>query len=113
MKTVATVNVVIFGIVSAIGIYLGIDPKKWQTWLLSLYGFLTFFLVGIAGTGNFYESVKLGVLVTFAFTFGGIITFWNRERARKWLQEQEAKELESIQKLDMRNSSEDKKRDNK
>lgn len=113
MKTVATVSVVVFAIVWGIAIYIGLDPKKWQTWLLGLYGFLTFFLVGIVGTGNFYESVKVGAIATFAFTFGGIITYWNRERARKWLQEHEASEMESIQKLDMRSSSKNKKRDNK
>ena len=87
MKTVATANVVILAIVYAIAIYLGLDPKKWQTWLLSLYSFLTFILVGLLGTGNFYESVKLGAIVTFALIFGGIITYWNRERAKKWLRE--------------------------
>ena len=87
MKTIATVNGVIFIIVYGIAIFLGVDPKKWRTWLLSLYGFLTFFLVGIAGTGNFYESVKVGIIATLAFTLGGIITYWNRERAKKWLRE--------------------------
>jgi hypothetical protein len=87
MKTLATVNGVVFAIVCAIAIYLGLDPKKWQTWLLTLYGFLTFSLVGMAGIHNFYEAVKLGVIVTFALVFGGIITYWNRERAKKWLKE--------------------------
>jgi hypothetical protein len=87
MKTVATVNGVIFTLVISIAIYLGLDPKKWRTWLLSLYGFLTFFLVGIVGTGNFYEAVKLGTIVTFALILGGITTYWNRERAKKWLKE--------------------------
>jgi len=92
MKTLATANTAIFAIVCAIAIHLGLDPKKWQTWLLSLYSFLTFFLVGLVGTGNFYESVKLGAIVTFALIFCGIITYWNRERAKKWLREQYEKD---------------------
>ena len=88
MKTVTTVNVVILAIVGAIAIYLGFDPKKWQTWLLSLYGFLTFFLVGIVGTGNVYEAVKIGAIVTLAMICVGITTYWSRERAKKWLKEQ-------------------------
>jgi len=112
MKTVAIVNLGIFLIVYGIAMYLGLNPKKWQTWLLGLYGFLTLFLVGIVGTGNFYESIKAGAL-GIAVIFGGIVTYWNRERARKWLQEHEEKELESIQKLDMRTSSKNKKRDKK
>jgi hypothetical protein len=87
MKTVATVNGVIFAIVISMAIYLGLDPKKWQTWLLSLYGFLTFFLAGIAGTSNFYDSIKVSAIATFALMFVGIITYWNRERAKKWLKE--------------------------
>lgn len=92
MNAVATANAIIFAIICAIAIYSGLNPKKWQTWLLSLYSFLTFFLVGTVGTGNFYESAALGVVVTFALIFGGITTFWNRERAKKWLKEHRADE---------------------
>jgi Na+/H+ antiporter NhaD/arsenite permease-like protein len=99
MKTVATVNVVIFVIVISIAMYIGLDPKKWQIWLLSLYGFLTFFLAGIVGTGNFYESIIIGAIATFALIFGGIIEYWNRERAKNWLREQEKEEEESYRKL--------------
>ena len=109
MKTIATVNGVIFVIAISIAIYIGLDPKKWQTWLLSLYGFLTFFLAGIVGTGNFYESIKAGTVGTFLIIFTGIITYWNRERAKKWLSEHEENESESINELDMRaHSPEDK-----
>lgn len=107
MKTLATANGVIFAIVCAVAIYLGLDPKKWRTWFLTLYSFLTFFLVGMVATEDFYEAVQLGAIVTFALVFGGIVTYWNRERARKWLDEQEAAELESINNLDMRARSPD------
>ncbi len=113
MKTLATVIGVIFIIVSAIAIYVGLDLKKWQTWLFGVYGFLTFLLTGLVGTGNIIESIKVGAIVAFATVFVGVTTRWNRERAKKWLQEHEARELESIQKLDMRNSSKNKKRNNK
>ena len=110
MKIVATVNVIIFIIAYGIAIYIGVDLKKWWSRLLSLYCFLTFFFIGIVGTREFYESMKIGVIATFVFIIGGAITYWNRERARKWLHEDEARELESIQKLDMRNHSKNKKR---
>jgi len=98
MKTAATVNLVIFLIVYGIAVFIGINPKKWQTWLLSLYGFLTFLLLGMAGTGNVYESIKAGA-IGIALIFGGIITYWNRERAKKWLRGQEKQEEESYRKL--------------
>ena len=87
MKTLAILNAVIFIIVYGIALFRGVNPQKRQTWLLGLYGFLTFFLVGIAGTGNVYESVKVGLIAAIAFTFGGIITYRNRERAKKWLRD--------------------------
>lgn len=108
MKTLATVIGVIFVIISAIVIYIGLDLKKWQSWLFGVYGFLTFLLVGLVGTGNIVESIKVAAIVAFATMFVGVTMRWNRERAKKWLREHEARELESIQKLDMR-----KKRDNK
>lgn len=109
MKAIAIVNMVVFIVVVSIAIYIELDPKKWQTWLLSLYGFVSFFLLGMIGNQDLYESVLLGV-VGVAIVLGVIITYWNRERAKKWLQEHEARELESIEKLDMRNSSKNKKK---
>jgi hypothetical protein len=87
MKTIAAINGVIYIIVSALTIFRGADPKKWQIWLVTIYSFMTFFLVGIAGTGSFYEAVKIAILAALVFSFVGITTFWNRERAKKWLKE--------------------------
>lgn len=86
MKTIATANIIVFIIVVSIAMYIGLSPKKWRTWLLSLYGFLSFFLLGIVGKESLYEAVMLGA-VGVVIVFGGMITFWNRERAKKWLKE--------------------------
>ena len=91
MKTIAIVNIVVFIIAVSIAMYIELNPKKWQTWLLSLYGFLSFFFVGMVGKQGVYESVILGA-VGVAIVFGGIITYLNRERAQKWLREHEEKE---------------------
>lgn len=85
MKTIATFNAIICALVFAIAVYLGLDPKKLQTWLVSVYCFLSLFFAGIMGTGNFFESGKVSAIITFALVFGGIITYWCRERAKKWL----------------------------
>lgn len=99
MKIVATVGVVIFAIVSIIAVYIGLDLKKWQSWLFGVYGFLTFLLVGLVGTGNIYESVKIGAIVALATMFVGVTARWTRERAKNWLREQEKEEEESYRKL--------------
>lgn len=78
MKTLATVIGVIFIIVSAIAIYVGLDLKKMgKTWLFGVYGFLTFLLTGLVGTGNIIESIKVGAIVAFATVFVGVTTRWN------------------------------------
>lgn len=87
MKTIATANLVVFIIAMSIAMYIGLDPKKWRSWVLALYGFLTFYLVAIVGTGDFYKSVTASAIATIATMFSGITTFWTRERAKRWLKE--------------------------
>ena len=41
----------------------------------------------MVGTGNFYDSVAVGAIVTLAMVIVGVTTYWNRERAKKWLKE--------------------------
>jgi hypothetical protein len=99
MKTLAMVNGVIFVIVTGIAVSIGFDVKKWHSWLFGAYGFLTFFLVGLVGTGNIIESIKIGIIVAFVTIFIGMTTRWTRERAKNWLREQDKKEEESYRKL--------------
>jgi hypothetical protein len=86
MKTIVIVNIVVFIIAVSIAMYIELNPKKWQTWLLGLYGFLSFLLLGLVGKAGLYESIMLGA-VGVAMVVGGIITYQNRERAKKWLKE--------------------------
>lgn len=87
MKTVAIVNGVIFAIITVIAIYIGLDLKKWQSWLFCVYSFLSAFLFALVSTGNIDESLKGGAIVAFATMFVGVTGRWNRERAKKWLRE--------------------------
>ena len=92
MKTLATVNVVIFAIVGGLAMGIGLDLKKWYSWLFGAYGFLTFFLVGLVGTGSINEAIKAGALIAFATMFVGVTTRWNQERAKRLLRERKKKE---------------------
>lgn len=91
MKTLATVNAVIFAVIGGLAIGIGLDLKKWYSWLFGAYAFLTFFLVGLGGSGNINNALKAGALATFIIMFGGAVRHWNRESAKKWLQEHEKK----------------------
>ena len=44
METIISVNIFVFLIVSAVCVFIGLDLKKWSSWLLGLYAFLTGFL---------------------------------------------------------------------
>ena len=90
MKTIATANILVFIVVVSIAMYTELNLQKWRTWLLGLYGFLSFFLLGIVGKQDLYKCIILGA-VGVVIVLGGIITYWNRERARKWLREREEK----------------------
>jgi hypothetical protein len=79
MKTFATVIAVVFAVVAGIAVSIGFDLKRWQSWSFGVYGFLTFFLVGLVGTGNVIESIKIGVVVAFATMFVGVTTRWYRK----------------------------------
>ena len=92
MKTLATINLVIFALVFGLGVSWGLDLKKWTSWLLGIYAFVSFFLVGLVGTGNINEAIKAGALVSFLLMFGGAVMRWNRQRAESWLQEHNKKE---------------------
>jgi hypothetical protein len=87
MKTLAIVNGVIFAIVFGLVVAIGFDLKKWHSWLFGVYGFLTFFLVGLVGTGSINEAIKAGVLFAFITMFGGAVMRWNQERAKSLLQD--------------------------
>ena len=92
METLVTVNVVIFVIAGGIAVAIGLDLKKWYSWLIGAYGFLTFFLVGLVVTGSIHEAVKAGALSAFITMFGGATTRWNKELTKKWLREYKKKE---------------------
>jgi hypothetical protein len=101
METLITINVVILVIVTGIVIYIGLDLKKWHSWLFGAYAFLTLFLAGLIGVGSINEALKVGALGTFALMFVGVTTRLNRERAKKWLREhgKEQEFLDALSKI--------------
>lgn len=92
IKTLITLNAVICTLVCGTMVGIGLNLKKWYSWALGLYAFTSFFLVGLIGTGNINESIKIGALVSCFAIFGGAVMRWNRERSEKWLEGQNKKE---------------------
>jgi hypothetical protein len=89
MRTIAFANLLLFAVVFSIGILNGLDLKKWTSWLLVLYGFLSGLLVGFLREGG---SLNLpgGILFACVVLYGGTMIRWQRQRyskdaAESWL----------------------------
>jgi hypothetical protein len=92
MKTLVTVNLVILVVVfGIIVIFIGLDLKKWRSWLFGAYSFLSAFLFTLISTGNINESLMGGAIIAFALMFAGATTHLTKEHAKRLLQEHEKK----------------------
>lgn len=92
MKTLVIINLVVFAVIAGLAVGLGFDLKKRNSWLLGIYAFASFFLVGLVSTGNISESIKAGAFMFFIIMFGGMVMHWSRERAEKWLSDHSKEE---------------------
>jgi hypothetical protein len=79
METIIFANNSLFVIVACIGMLIGLDPKKWSSWLFGLYGFLTGFLFGFVRTGP-SVGFQVGALFAFIVMYSGAMTRWHRQR---------------------------------
>ena len=108
MAKVIVANVVLFAIIGSIWAARGIDLKKWSSWLLGMYAFISGFLAGFVrsdGAGgyevstNLPASLQVGVVFALAFMFTGATTRWNRRRAEKYLERAEGHVEEQYENL--------------
>lgn len=88
METMILANVVIFFIASFIGILIGLNPKKWVSWVLGIYGFLSGSLVGFVGEGS-SPNWLVGAIFAFLVMYIGTMNYWQKqhykEKASSWL----------------------------
>jgi len=89
MEKIVIANLIVFIIVSGICTFVGLDLKKWYSWLAGLYGFLSGCFAGfIVEDGS--PSWQLGLLFAFVILSSGAMTRVNRQRysqeaAKDWL----------------------------
>jgi hypothetical protein len=79
MKPIVIANFYIFLIVSFIGVFLGLNLKKWSSWLYGMYGLLTGFILGF----SFYSArlgLELGAIFAVAVMYAGASVYWSRQR---------------------------------
>ena len=74
MSAILNVNFVIYLIVCGTAIFIGIELKKWHSWLFGLYGFISGLLFGLA-KADVAGGLGLGVLFAFVVMYGGATSF--------------------------------------
>ena len=77
MEILTFANALVFIVVSAICVFIGLDLKKWSSWFLGLYGFLSGLLFGFLRSGLLL-GLQGGALLAFVALFGGGMTYRNR-----------------------------------
>ena len=74
MEKLVVANVIVAIAIGAIYALIGIDIRKWPSWLFGVYCFVSGFLVGQLN-GNLQDSLVLGAFFAFMFLAAGT-TIW-------------------------------------
>lgn len=82
MTEIVNANFVVYLIVSGMAIFLGLDLRKWFSWLFGLYGFISGFLFGLLKSDN-SGGFTMGILFAFVVIYGGAMSHWHRKRFKK------------------------------
>ena len=79
MSAIVNTNFVVYLIVCGIAIFIGLDLKKWFSWLFGLYGFISGFLFGLLRS-DIRGGLVMGALFAFVVIYGGATSYWHRGR---------------------------------
>jgi hypothetical protein len=81
METIMLANLFVFLIICFINVFIGLDLKKWTSWLYGLYGFLTgFWCSFIRLNADMSSRLTLGVLFAFAVMSAGAMARVHKQR---------------------------------
>lgn len=89
MRTIYIIAFSILTIIGGVGVFLGLNPRKWYSWLFGVCGFTSGFIVGLL-RADIKGGLGMGVFFGLAVMFGGITIYWQRKRygwdaAETWL----------------------------
>ena len=79
MQIIVIVILVVYLVVSGIGMFKGLDLRKWTSWLYGLYGFLSGFLIGFL-IANIQLGLQVGTIFALIVMYGGAMIRWHRQR---------------------------------
>jgi len=90
METLIMIFFYIFVLIGGVSIVIGLDLKKWYSWIIGLYGFAIGFLMGLVWV-DITTAIMAGTLIAFLTLFSGAMSRWNRERWQKPLENIDSK----------------------
>ena len=80
MQTIIVANFFVFMLVGTIFVFIGLDIKKWTSWLLGLYGFLSGILFSfIRENADISTRLLLGAILGVGVMFVGAMVRRNRQ----------------------------------
>ncbi len=66
------------GLICAIGVGLGFDPKRPVGWFFGLVGFMSGFTLGLT-RDDWRSGVSIGIVATLLVLYGGYMTFLHKQ----------------------------------
>ena len=82
METIVVAILFAYLLVSAIGIFVGLDLRKRPSWLFGAFGFLSGFLIGFL-IADVQAGLLGGALFAFIVLYGGAMVRWHRQRFKE------------------------------
>ncbi len=82
MKTIAMINFYILVIIGTTAVYVGLDLRKWHSWIIGLYGFVSGFLIGLLWVDT-KGALITGGLFALGVLYGGATTRWHMQRDKE------------------------------
>ena len=82
MKTLIMIFFYVFMAIGGIAIYIGLDPKKWHSWLITAVGFVIGFLMGCVWV-DIPNAIVAGLLFAALTFLSGATVHWNRKRYKE------------------------------
>ena len=82
METIIFGNFFVFLAICGYCIFVGLNPKKWSVWVNGFYGFISGFMFGLSKS-DIQGGLALGALFAFVVIYGGVTSYWNRQRFKE------------------------------
>lgn len=85
MKVLFVIVICIYAIVSSISIMVGLNLKKWYSWLVGAFGFIAGFLIGLLSV-DAQTGIAVGIIFSFLTLTSAAVSYRNRKNSLNFLE---------------------------